>query len=227
MKSHAQGHVTGKWQICVCCSLGFSSLHFKTSLMSMPSSVSDLPSVTAFLWRLPLGKCVLMCVYINILVYISLWAWALDPVPGLIKSSLWACKAEGQTLELLEQQTSACKGCAGRLEARVFSGPQAGAVLKSKILTSPMYIHVSPFSFPSSAISACFFFPLALTSFSLFHLFHSLAPPFSLLSPKFASFIFPLFLLEASSPLASPFTTSGAFSEFILADVTGSVVHSC
>lgn len=194
----------------------------------MPSSASGLPNVTAFLWRLPVGKCVLMRVYINILVYISLWAWALDPVPGLIKSSLWACKAEGQTLELVEQQTSTCKGCTGRLEARAFSGPQAGTVLKSKILTSPIYIHVSPFSFPSSAISASFFFfPHALTSFLLFHLFHPLTPPFSLLSPKFTSFIFPLFLLEVSSPLASPFTTSGAFSEFMLADVTGSVVHSC
>lgn len=48
IKSHAPGHITSKWQTRVLCSLGFPSLCFKTSLVPMPSSSSDLPSVICF-----------------------------------------------------------------------------------------------------------------------------------------------------------------------------------
>lgn len=109
IKSHSQGHITGKWQICVCCSLGYSSLCFKTSLVPMPSSSSDLPSLVTFLWILRAH----MYVYVNFLVCMSLNAWALDPVPVLIKSSFWAYRAEGQPLELVDQHISTCKGCPG------------------------------------------------------------------------------------------------------------------
>lgn len=43
-----------------------------------------------------MGKRALMRVYIDVLVSVSLGAWALDPVPVLIKSSFGAYKAEGQ-----------------------------------------------------------------------------------------------------------------------------------
>lgn len=100
IKSHAPGHITSKWQTRVLCSLGFPSLCFKTSLVPMPSSSSDFQVLFAFLWRLPVGKRALMRQHIDILVYTSLWVWALDPVPVPTKSSFWACTAEGQTLEL-------------------------------------------------------------------------------------------------------------------------------
>lgn len=143
----------------------------------------------AFLWRLPVGKRALMRVYIDILVCVSLGAWALDPVPELIKSSFWACKAEGQPLELVDQHISTCKSCTGRLAARDLSVLQAGTVLRYQTLTSTTCIHGSPFCFLGSVIPASFSFFLALAGFLLVCLFHSLTPQFSPLNPKFI-FIF-------------------------------------